>query len=165
MRWRSSAVWAVHSEGLMNAQFPTQIGLNVISEPVWEKYTRIKWIKWGSRVSAPAAMAPTSGTRHVWTGLHQVPMMNTTPRGSLTTRHSSNVVDCTNQTSSNKLGYSETQLLWVEVSRVHQCMGWLTERKTHQPTWFLQKGQGNVSFNLLWQHNTFLCGSETECSL
>lgn len=47
--------------------------------------------------AAPAAMAPTNGTRHIWTGLHQDPMMKTTPSGSLITRHSSSVVDCTNR--------------------------------------------------------------------
>lgn len=45
------------------------------------------------QVCAPAAMAPTSGTKHIWTGLHQFPAMNTTPSGSLTTRHSSSDVD------------------------------------------------------------------------
>lgn len=50
-------------------------------------------------LAAPAAMAPTSGTRHICTGLHQVPMISTTPSGSLITRQSSSVVDYTDRTS------------------------------------------------------------------
>lgn len=48
--------------------------------------------------ASPAATAPTSGTRHSWTGLHQLPTINTSPRGSLTRRHSSSEVDCSSQT-------------------------------------------------------------------
>lgn len=50
-------------------------------------------------LAAPAAMAPTSGTRHICTRLHQVPMISTTPSGSLITRQSSSVVDYTDRTN------------------------------------------------------------------
>lgn len=75
-----------------------------------EGNVRIKAIKGGFRVWAPAAMAPTSGTRHVCTGLHQWPMISTTPSGSLTTIHSSSVVDCMDVTRA-ELGYDSDRAL------------------------------------------------------
>ena len=87
-------------------------------------------------------MAPTSGTRHVWTGLHQVPTINTTPRGSLTIRHSSKVVD----------------YIRLEVKQnSRECISAQVDKQEEKDISQLHSYKmGNSSFNLLWWTNTIL---------